>query len=85
MKGLVLGVDQCRVSEWGTLPDSLIRKPSSIALVISVVVGGLQLGRGGDGRTVLDAGCLRLLKRQGVAGRDGSVVEHDACKIRRVS
>jgi len=59
------------------LPDSLIREPSGIALVVSVIVGGLQLGRSGDGSAVLDAGGLRLLKVQGVAGGDGPVVEHN--------
>ena len=67
-----------------TLPDSLIREPSSITLMISIIVSSLQLGWSGDGGTVLDAGSLRLLERQGVAGGDGPVVEHNTCDIRKV-
>lgn len=64
-----------------TIPDSLIRQPSSITLVVSIIVGGLKLGWSGDGGAVLHTSCLGLLKRQGVAGGDGSVVEHNTCEL----
>ena len=59
------------------LPNSLVRQPASITLVVSIVIRSLQLGRGGDGGAVLHTRGLGLLKRQGVAGGDGPVVEHD--------
>ena len=59
------------------LPNSLVRQPASIALVVPIVIRSLQLGRGGDGGAVLHARGLGLLKGQGVAGGDGAVVEHD--------
>ena len=66
-----------------TLPDSLIREPSSITLVVSVIISSLELFWSGNGGTVLDAGCLGLLKCQGVAGGDGSVVEHNTCETQK--
>lgn len=80
----VFSIMTMRMDRW-ILPDSLIREPSSITLVVSVIVSSLELGWSGDGGAVLDTGCLGLLKRQGVAGGDGSVVEHDTCEIQEVS
>lgn len=52
--------------------------------MVSIVVGSLELGWSGNGGAVLDTGCLGLLKRQGVAGGDGSVVEDNTCEIQKV-
>lgn len=58
-------------------PDGLVRQPAGITLVVAIIVGGLQLGRRGDGGAVLHARCHGLLKGHRVAGGDGAVVEHD--------
>lgn len=63
-------------------PDSLVGQPAGVTLVEAILVGGLQLlGRGDDG-TVLQTGPLCPVEVQGVARRDGSVMEHNACKTR---
>ncbi len=77
--------EQSRIEGWIALPNGLIGKPSSITLVVSIIVGSLELRWSSNGCTILDTSSLGLLKRQGVAGGDGSVVEHDACEIQRVS
>lgn len=75
------------MDEWmdgWTIPNSLIREPSSITLVVSIIISSLELCWSGDGGTVVDTGCLRLLEGQGVAGGDGPVVEHNSCETQKV-
>lgn len=64
----------------GFSPDSLVSQPASITLLVPILVGSLQLLRGSNDSTVLDAGLLCLLKVQGVPCGDCSVVEYDAWK-----
>lgn len=63
-----------------TLPHSLVWKPTSITLMVSIIIGSLQLCRSCNNSTVLNAGCLCHLKCQGISGRYCSVVKHNACK-----
>lgn len=65
-------------------PDSLVREPAGVTLVEAVIVRGLELLWGRDHSTVLDTGCLGLLKGQSVACRDGPVVKHDTWRETRV-
>lgn len=61
-------------------PDSLVGQPAGVTLVEAVLIGGLQLLWCGDDGAILQAGPLCPVEVQGVACRDGSVMEHDACK-----
>lgn len=62
------------------LPDSLVSQPAGITLLVPILIGSLQLLRGGNDSTVLDTGLLCLLEVQGVPCGYCSVVEHDAWK-----
>lgn len=73
-----------QIDGW-TVPDSLIREPPSITLVVSIIVGSLQLCRSSDGGAVHETRSLGLLEGQSVACGDGSVVEHDTYEIQRAS
>lgn len=68
-----------------SLPDSLVRQPASITLLVPILVGSLQLLRSSNDSAVLDTGLLCFLKVQGVPCGDCSVVEHDAWKTQRLS
>lgn len=61
-------------------PDCLISQPACITLVEAILIGGLQLLRGGDDGAVLKASPLGSVKVQCVACGNSSVVEHNACR-----
>lgn len=81
----LISISSLEMMDGWKLPNSLVREPSSVTLVVSIIISSLELCWGGDGGAVLDTGRLSLLKRQGVAGGDGSVVEHNTCKMQKVS